>query len=82
MRLSPRQRFRHWLIRSRLHRWILPLLCAIPYVLSLIWLLSRGQNWIVQIMLSPLVMLLIIASLTWWLAVLEFRLVRERRSGQ
>ena len=77
MRLSPRQRLRHWLIRSRWQRWLLPVLCAVPYLLSLLWLLTRGQVWIVQIMLSPLVMLLMIAALTWWLAVLEFRLVRR-----
>ena len=51
-----------------------------PYLLSLVWLLLRGQVWIVQIMLSPLVMLLMIAALTWWLAQLEFQLVR--RSGR
>ena len=77
MRLSPRQRLRHWLIRSRWQRWLLPVLCAAPYLVSLVWLLTRGQVWIVQIMLSPLMMLLMIAALTWWLAVLEFRLVRR-----
>ncbi|WP_186571090.1 hypothetical protein [Synechococcus sp. PROS-U-1] len=64
------------MIRSRWQRWLLPVLCTVPYLISLLWLLTRGQVWIVQIMLSPLVMLLMIAALTWWLAVLEFRLVR------
>ena len=79
MRLSPQQRLRHWLIRSRWQRWLMPALCAVPYAASLVWLLARGQLWIVQIMLSPILMLLILAGLTWWLARLEFRMTRRMR---
>ena len=55
-------------------------LCALPYSASLIWLLQRGQIWVVQIMLAPLLMMLIIGLLTWSLARLEFRTSRRSSS--
>ncbi len=79
MRLSLLQLLRHWLICSRWQRWLLPALCAVPYLASLLWLLLRGQIWIVQIMLSPILMLFILAALTWLLARLEFRMTRRTR---
>ena len=80
MRLSFFQRVRHALIRSRWKRWLGPTLCALPYSASLIWLLQRGQIWVVQIMLAPLLMMLIIGLLTWSLARLEFRTSRRSSS--
>ena len=68
-----RQRFRHLLIRSRWRRWSVPVACAVPYLGSLLWLLSRGQVWVVQIMLAPLVMGALLAGLTLLLSHLEFR---------
>ena len=78
-RLSWQQRGRHVLIRSRWQRWLFPLLCSLPYGASLLWLLLRGQVWVVQIMLTPLLMVAILALLTWRLSELEFR--RSRRSS-
>ena len=34
-----RQRLRHIWIRSRFHRWIVPVVCAVPYIGSMLWLL-------------------------------------------
>ena len=79
MRLSSLQRIRHGLIRSRWKRWLGPTLCAVPYTASLLWLLMRGQVWVMQIMMAPLLMMLILGLLTWGLARLEFRM--SRRSG-
>ena len=64
---------RHWLIKSRWRRWLLPLLCALPYLLSLIWLLIQGQGWVAQVMLAPILMGAALAGLTLWLAHQEFR---------
>ena len=64
---------RHGLIRSRWKRWLFPLLCAIPYLGSLLWLLKLQQGWIAQVMLTPLLMMALLALLTWTLARLEFR---------
>jgi len=51
----------------------LPLLCALPYLLSLIWLLMQGQGWVAQVMLAPIFMGAALAGLTLWLAQQEFR---------
>lgn len=64
---------RHWLIRTRWRRWLLPLLCVLPYLASLLWLLLQGQAWIAQVMLAPLLMGLALAALTLLLARQEFR---------
>jgi hypothetical protein len=64
---------RHWLIRSRWRLWLFPLLCALPYLASLLWLLIQGQAWIAQVMLAPLLMGAALAGLTAWLGWLEFR---------
>ena len=80
MKFSPVQRLRHGLIRSRWRQWLAPALCSVPYLASLVWLLQRGQLWIVQIMITPLLMMAVLALLTWWLARLEFRLQRSSRS--
>lgn len=68
-----KQRLRHALIRSHWQRWIVPLICSLPYILSLVWLITRGQAWIAQIMLSPIFMGCLLALLTIFLARLEFR---------
>lgn len=68
-----KQRLRHVLILSHWKRWIVPFICALPYLSSLVWLFTRGQVWIAQIMLSPLLMGVLLALLTYFLARLEFR---------
>lgn len=73
IRFTTRQRLRHVWIRSRWRRWMVPLLCAIPYLGALLWLLLRGQIWIAQVMLAPLLMGAVLAMLTLLLAHLEFR---------
>ena len=70
--------WRHWLIRSRWRRWLLPLLCLLPYCVSILWLLNRGQPWIAQLMLAPLLMAAVLAALTLELARREFAGRRHR----
>lgn len=67
------QRFHHRLILSRWRRWLLPLLCALPYLSSILWLLHLGEAWIAQVLLAPLLMGALLAVLTLWLAKQEFR---------
>ena len=64
--------WRHVFIRLQIKRWLLPVLCAVPYLGSLLWLLIVGMSWLAQIMLAPLLMALIIGSMTWALARYEF----------
>ena len=71
--LTAWQRLRHLLIRSHWRRWSVPVLCSLPYLASLIWLLIRGQVWIVQVMLAPLLMGALLAALTLFLSHLEYR---------
>ena len=73
LRFSFSQRLRRILIRSRYRKWILPFLCAIPYLFSYLWLLARGQAWISNTLLAPLVMALLLGLLTLILAKCEFR---------
>ena len=49
------------------------LCCSLPYLGSLLWLLLRGQVWIVQVMLAPLLMGALLAALTLLLSHLEYR---------
>jgi hypothetical protein len=70
---SPAQRLRHFWIRSRWRRWLVPVLCALPYLGALIWLLLRQQAWIAQIMLAPVLMTGLLAALSLVLARMEFR---------
>ena len=69
----PVVRLRHALIRSRWKRWLLPLLCSLPYLASIVWLVFRGQAWIAQVLLAPLLMGFVLGSLTLWLVRQEFR---------
>lgn len=71
--LTRAQRLRHLWIRSRWRRWLLPFLCSVPYLGSVVWLLLRGQAWIAQIMLAPLLMTGLLALLSLVLARWEFR---------
>lgn len=71
-RLSPWRQLRHALIQSRWRRWLLPMLCSLPYLTSLVWLLLIGQAWIAQVLLAPLVMAGVLGSLSFWLARQEF----------
>ena len=49
------------------------MVCSIPYLVSLLWLVCLQQGWIAQVMLAPLLMMALLALLTWTLARLEFR---------
>ena len=73
IKLSRWRQLRHLLIRSRWRRWLLPLLCSLPYLASLLWLLLIGEAWIAQVLLAPLVMAGLLALLSFWLARQEFR---------
>ena len=73
IRLTPRQRLRHLWIRSHWRSWSVPVLCSLPYLCSLLWLLHQGQLWIVQVMLAPLLMGALLAALTLLLSHLEYR---------
>ena len=73
IRLTSKQRLRHFWIRSRWRSWSVPFLCSLPYLVSLLWLLLRGQLWIVQVMLAPLLMGALLAALTLLLSHLEYR---------
>ena len=66
-------RFRHWFIISRWQKWLFPVVCCIPYLAILGWLLMRGLIWIAQVLLAPLLMGAVLAGLTVWLARQEFR---------
>lgn len=73
LRLTRWQRLHHRLIISRWRRWLLPLLCSLPYLASMLWLVVLGEGWIAQVLLAPLVMGALLALLTLWLAKQEFR---------
>ena len=73
IKLSRWRQLRHLLIRSRWRRWLLPLLCSLPYLASLLWLLLIGEAWIAQVLLAPLVMAGAIGLLSLWLARQEFK---------
>ena len=72
------ERLNHLWIRLRVRRWIGPALCALPYGLSIFWLLARGQGWMAALMLSPVLLMGSLGLLTWWLARLEFQGRRRR----
>ena len=72
-------RLRHVLITSRWQRWLFPMLCVVPYLAILFWLLSRGLIWISQVLLAPLLMGAVLALLTLWLAKAEFRTQLRKR---
>jgi hypothetical protein len=67
------EQLRRLWISLRLSRWLAPALCAVPYLASIVWLVSRGQLWIAGVMLSPALVLALLIGLTWLLARLEFR---------
>lgn len=73
IQLTRLQRLRHRLIISRWKRWLLPSLCALPYLASIVWLIVLGELWIAQVLLAPLLMGLMLGALTLWLAKQEFR---------
>ena len=49
-------RLRHWFIISRWQKWLFPVVCCIPYLAILGWLLMRGLFWVAQVLLAPLLM--------------------------
>ena len=68
-------RFRSWqrlLIRLRWRLWLGPLICAVPYLGSIIWLVHFSQTWIAIVMLVPLLLMAILLTLTYILARIEF----------
>ena len=73
IRFPFRNLFYHFLIKLRWKRWLFPFLCSVPYVASILWLIGRGQFWIANILLAPLLMTFLLALITFVLAKLEFR---------
>ena len=55
-------RLRHWFIISRWQRWLFPVVCCIPYLAILGWLLMSGLFWVAQV-LAPLLMGAVLAAL-------------------
>ena len=66
-------RLRHWFIISRWQKWLFPVICCVPYLVILVWLLTRSLFWVAQVLLAPLLMAAVLAALTLWLARQEFR---------
>jgi len=77
--LSWPTRLRHLLIASRWQRWLFPVLCIIPYVSILVWLLTRGLIWVAQVLLAPLLMGAVLALMTLFLAQAEFKTRLRKR---
>ena len=73
IQLSYWRQLRHALIRSRWRRWLLPLICVLPYLLSVLWLMLIGESWIAQVLLAPLLMAGVLGLLSFWLARQEFQ---------
>ena len=76
LRSSPLFRYsrvRRYLIRSRWRIWLAPFVCALPYLGSVGWLFIFSQKWIAFVMLIPFFMIILIASLTFILARIEFK---------
>ncbi len=67
------QKLRHLIIKSGWRKWIPLALSGIPYILSIFWLLGKGQAWIANVMLAPILMTGLLVLLTVILARLEFR---------
>ena len=63
---------RRLFIRLRWRKWVGPVICAIPYFGSIVWLFHFSQAWIAITMLIPAVLIIIIGVLTWSLARIEF----------
>ena len=77
--MSVRAQLRHWIILSRWQRWLFPVICLMPYVAILFWLLNRGLVWVAQVLLAPVVMGAVLAGMTVLLARSEFRSHLRRR---
>ena len=58
-------------IRLRWRRWIAPLICAVPYLLSILWLLRFSQAWIAVVLMVPAFLMMVLGLLTWTLARIE-----------
>ena len=68
-------RFRSWhrlAIRLRWRHWLGPVICSVPYVVSISWLLLFSQTWIALVMLVPALLMVVLGLLTWFLARIEF----------
>lgn len=77
--LSLQTRLRHLLITSRWQRWLFPVICILPYIGILVWLLTRGLFWVAKVLLAPLLMGVVLAMLTFVLAKAEFRTRLRKR---
>lgn len=71
--LPPWVRLRHRWILFQWRRWLVPLICALPYFGSIVWLIQRELVWVAGVLLAPLLMGLVVIALTWWLERMEFR---------
>lgn len=71
--LSVWARLRHRWILCQWRRWAVPVLCAVPYFGSILWLIQRDLLWVAGVLLAPLLMGLVVIALTWWLERQEFR---------
>ena len=47
------QSLKRFLIRSRWRRWLAPAFMLVPYIASIIWLMTYSQLWIAMVMLVP-----------------------------
>lgn len=72
MKLTLLQQLNRLLILSRWRRWLFPLLLSIPYISSILWLVSMNYVWVAQVLCAPLIMGVILAAVTIWLAREEF----------
>lgn len=72
MKLTILQQLNRLFILSRWRRWLFPFLLTIPYVSSIIWLVSMNYVWVAQVLCAPLIMGVILAGVTIWLAREEF----------
>ena len=63
-------RLRHWFIISRWQKWLFPLVCCIPYLAILGWLLMRGLIWVAH---AWHLCLWVPCLVSLWLARQEFR---------
>ena len=66
-------RLRHRWILFQWRRWAVPLMCSIPYLGSIVWLIHRELTWVAGVLLAPVLMGIVLIGLTWWLERQEFR---------
>lgn len=60
-------------LRLRGRYTAVPFILSLPYIVSLTWLVLKGQVWIALLMLTPLLMIFAIVTTSLILGYLEFR---------